>query len=82
MKRPLYLSISQAAYVSVRQNNSWKAFTTRTAAAFMFLHDYAMLVPEAIAALEEREAALSMVSSLQMELDDKQKQLAKVGVAE
>lgn len=34
-------------------------------------------VPEAIAALEEREAALSVVSSLRAELADKQRSAAK-----
>lgn len=50
----------------------------RTAASLVFLHDYWILVPEAIATLEERESALSIADMLGEELKEKNTLLARL----
>jgi hypothetical protein len=47
-------------------------FVLRTAAALVFLHDYWVLVPEAVAALEEREAAYEALLLMREELQERQ----------
>lgn len=36
--------LNRAAYCSVRQHGVWRTFTRSTAAAFIALHDYSLLV--------------------------------------
>jgi hypothetical protein len=47
----------------------------------VFLHDYYILVPEAIAALDAREQLLANLRLLEADLADKQSQLARSEVA-
>lgn len=44
----------------------------------MSLHDYYILMPEAVAALEERERCLSHIHAMEDELAAKQGELARV----
>jgi sorting nexin-1/2 len=47
-------------------------FVLRTAASLVFLHDYWVLVPEAVAALEEREDAYEGLLLMREELQERQ----------
>jgi hypothetical protein len=47
-------------------------FVLRTAASLVFLHDYWVLVPEAVAALEEREGAYDELLLMREELQERQ----------
>ena len=59
-------------------------FSMRCAASLVFLHDYAILLPEAISTLEHREVVLGGVDMLVEELKEKQAaaaRLASMGAA-
>lgn len=64
--------LNTLAYGSVKQHGVWKTLSIKTAASLVTLHDYLVLVPEAISALELREAALNQLHLLQDELASKQ----------
>lgn len=60
--------LQKMGYCNLRQHSLWKQFTMKTAASLVYMHDYLLLVPEAIAALEEREAALANVEAAEADL--------------
>ncbi|KAJ9510656.1 hypothetical protein QJQ45_027533 [Haematococcus lacustris] len=85
--------LNKAAFGSVKQHSVWRQLSVKTAASLVSsrhalsvscathavtLHDYYMLVPEAIAALEIREAALTHLQTLQADLEAKQQQLEQL----
>ncbi|KAJ9505545.1 hypothetical protein QJQ45_011853 [Haematococcus lacustris] len=70
--------LNKAAFGSVKQHSVWRQLSVKTAASLVTLHDYYMLVPEAIAALEIREAALTHLQTLQADLEAKQQQLEQL----
>jgi hypothetical protein len=53
-------------------------FSLRCAASLVFLHDYAVLLPEAISTLEHREVVLGGVNMLVEELKEKQAAAARL----
>ncbi|WIA09189.1 hypothetical protein OEZ85_008600 [Tetradesmus obliquus] len=64
--------LQAAGYASLRQHAVDKQYVLRTAAALVFLHDYWVLVPEAVAALEEREDAYEALLLMREELQERQ----------
>lgn len=73
--------LNKMAYGAVKQHGVWKTLSIKTAASLVTLHDYFVLVPEAIAALELRENALSTLHLLQDELFSKQHAAEQASVA-
>ncbi|KAG2497818.1 hypothetical protein HYH03_004088 [Edaphochlamys debaryana] len=67
----------QLSYASAKQNSVWKAAAVKTAASLVSLHDYYILVPEAVNALEERERCLDQIHELEAELGAKNQELSK-----
>ncbi|KAF8073000.1 SNX2B [Scenedesmus sp. PABB004] len=73
--------LQQLGFVAARHATVEKQFVLRGGAALVFLHDWAVLVPEAVATLEEREAALDAVHRLADELADKRGAAARAAAA-
>ncbi|GIL92817.1 hypothetical protein Vretimale_19222 [Volvox reticuliferus] len=71
----------QLSFASVRQHNLWKTASVKTAASLVALHDYYIIMPEAVAALEERERCLDQIHALEAELTAKHADLNKTNVA-
>uniref|UniRef100_A0A7S0RGS5 PX domain-containing protein n=1 Tax=Chlamydomonas leiostraca TaxID=1034604 RepID=A0A7S0RGS5_9CHLO len=67
--------LNKVAYGTAKQHTVWKTLSLKTAASLVTLHDYYVLVPEAISALQAREAALAALHSLQDDLAHKEHQL-------
>ncbi|GAX75390.1 hypothetical protein CEUSTIGMA_g2834.t1 [Chlamydomonas eustigma] len=64
----------KVAMCNSKLNSIWKASSVKTAANLVTLHDHYIMIPEAIVALEEREAALDHIFVLEEELAHKQHQ--------
>ncbi|KAG2440841.1 hypothetical protein HXX76_003696 [Chlamydomonas incerta] len=71
----------QLSYATARQHTIWKSASVKTAASLVALHDYYIIMPEAVAALEERERCLDQIHELEAELAAKQAELGKSGGA-
>lgn len=70
--------LQKVAFSNNKQHATWKTMSLRTAASLVTLHDYATLLPEALAALEAREAALAHTWELEDDLAFKQHQLTQL----
>lgn len=70
--------MQQLSYSNLRYYNLLKHHSVKTAASLVTMHDYCTLLPEAIAALEEREVLLNSIHVMEAELENKQHQLAEV----
>eukprot|EP00798_Chlamydomonas_sp_ICE-L_P014089 gene14089-20041_t len=57
-----------AAICASKQHGIWKTSATKSSSTLVTLHDFSLLVPEAIVAMEERETALSHLHFLESEL--------------
>lgn len=53
--------LQKVALCHGKQSGLWKGLALKSAASLVTLHDYYTLLPEAVAALEEREKALEQV---------------------
>ncbi|KAG2425916.1 hypothetical protein HYH02_014915 [Chlamydomonas schloesseri] len=71
----------QLSYATARQHTMWKSASVKTAASLVALHDYYIIMPEAVAALEERERCLDQIHELEADLAAKQAELSKSGGA-
>ncbi|GLC72447.1 hypothetical protein PLESTF_001248700 [Pleodorina starrii] len=69
----------QLSYASARQHTLWKTASVKTAASLVALHDYYIVIPEAVAALEERERCLDQIHALEAELMARHADLNKTG---
>ncbi|EFJ43031.1 hypothetical protein VOLCADRAFT_96778 [Volvox carteri f. nagariensis] len=67
----------QLSFASARQHTVWKTASVKTAASLVALHDYYIVMPEAVAALEERERCLDQIQALEAELMAKHADLNK-----
>ncbi|KXZ56206.1 hypothetical protein GPECTOR_1g179 [Gonium pectorale] len=65
----------QLSYASARQHTVWKTASVKTAASLVALHDYSIMMPEAVAALEERERCLDQIQALEADLAAKHAEL-------
>ncbi len=66
------VDLQATALANMRQHNLLKQFVMRSAASLVFLHDLCVLLPEAIAALDTREAALTSLQLMQDEALERQ----------
>lgn len=66
----------KVAMTQAKQHSIWKTLSLKTASNLVTVHDYWVLIPEAIRAMDVREAALQHVFIIEEELAHKKHQLA------
>ncbi|KAG1676261.1 hypothetical protein FOA52_006479 [Chlamydomonas sp. UWO 241] len=71
---------SAVSKASAAQAGIWKGASMRAAGQLVTLHDHHILVPEAVAAMREREGALDAVFAAEDELAEKQSAMAALQV--